>query len=75
MLFRSVGLVDSDAEKARVASCTVRTLSEHLLGRGLSEEEVVSWLPEATAAFAASGYRFTDLYRSLLALPQYRNLR
>ncbi len=70
-----VGLVDSDAEKARVASCTVRTLSEHLLGRGLSEEEVVSWLPEATAAFAASGYRFTDLYRSLLALPQYRNLR
>ena len=53
----------------------MRTLSEHLLGRGLSEEEVVSWLPEATAAFAASGYRFTDLYRSLLALPQYRNLR
>jgi hypothetical protein len=65
-------LVDSEAEQARVATCTVRTLAEHLLGRPLAEDEAVTWLPEATAAFAASGHRFTALYRSIIELPQYR---
>ncbi len=66
------GLVDEPAEQAKVAECAVRTLSQQLLGRELTDDEVVRWLPQATAAFAAGGYDFTTLYRALVDLPQYR---
>ncbi|MEZ4403296.1 MAG: hypothetical protein R3B06_24940 [Kofleriaceae bacterium] len=69
------GLVDDADEQAKVASCAVRTLSEQLLGRDLTPDETLKWLPEATATFAASGYKFTSLYRALLDLPQYRQTR
>ena len=69
------GLIDEPAEQAKVAECAVRTLTQQLLGRELTEDESLRWLPQATTQFAASGYRFTALYRTLVELPQYRSAR
>lgn len=66
------GLVDEPAEQAKVAECAVRTLAQQLLGRELTADETLKWLPGATAAFAASNHDFTALYRSMVDLPQYR---
>jgi hypothetical protein len=66
------GLVDEPAEQAKVAECAVRTLAQQLLGRELTADETLKWLPGATAAFAAANYDFTTLYRSMVDLPQYR---
>jgi hypothetical protein len=69
------GLVDEPAEQAKVAECAVRTLAQQLLGRELTEDESLRWLPQATTEFAAAGYRMTGLYRRLVDLPQYRMSR
>lgn len=69
------GLVDEPAEQATLASCAVRTLAERLLGRELSEDEVLGLLPSVTDLFARSGYQVNALYRALLDLPQYRTTR
>ena len=50
----------------------MRTLAQTLLGRELTADETLTWLPQATAAFAAGGYDWSALYRSLIDLPQYR---
>lgn len=69
------GLVDDPAEQAKVGECAVRTLAQTLLGRELTADETLTWLPQATAAFAAGGYDWSALYRSLIDLPQYRVTR
>ena len=69
------GLVDEPGEQAKVAECAVRTLTQQLLGRELTADETLTWLPVATQAFAADGYQFSKLYRSLIDLPQYRITR
>ena len=69
------GLIDDPAEKDKVATCTVRTLAEHLYNRSLTDDEVLQWLPAMTAKFAESGYRFDELERQILASETYRTLR
>ena len=69
------GLIDEPAEQAKVAECAVRTLAQQLLGRELTADETLTWLPQATTAFAAANYDFTTLYRALVELPQYRITR
>ncbi|HVV83620.1 MAG TPA: hypothetical protein VHE35_11155 [Kofleriaceae bacterium] len=69
------GLVDEPAERDVVATCTVRTLAEHLFNRPLTDDEVLGWLPDMTAKFAASNHRFADLERDILESPTYRTLR
>lgn len=69
------GLLDDQHERDKVATCTVRTLAEHLFNRTLTDDEVLSWLPGMTEKFAASSYRFADLERQILESPTYRTLR
>lgn len=69
------GLVDEPGERAKVASCTVRTLAERLFNRTLTDDEVLGWLPEMTAKFAAADYRFAELERMIVASDTYRTLR
>jgi|JI10StandDraft_1071094.scaffolds.fasta_scaffold05240_12 hypothetical protein len=69
------GLLDEPAERDKVAACTVRTLAENLFNRGLTEDEVLSWLPAMTAKFAELGYRFDALERAIIDSPTYRTLR
>ncbi|MEM9190940.1 MAG: hypothetical protein AAGF12_17275 [Myxococcota bacterium] len=67
-------LVDEPHEQELVASCTVRTLAEHLLNRPLMPNEF-QWLEDQTAIFVADGRRFSNLYRTLLQDPKYRQIR
>ena len=69
------GLIDEPAERDQVATCTVRTLAEHLFNRTLTDDEVLTWLPVMTEKFAASSYQFDDLERQILESPTYRTLR
>ena len=69
------GLLDQPAERDKVAACTVRTLAENLFNRGLTDDEVLSWLPTMTAKFAELGYRFDALERAIIDSPTYRTLR
>lgn len=69
------GLIDEPDERAKVATCTVRTLAERLFNRSLTDDEVLGWLPEMTAKFAASNYRFADLERMIVNSDTYRTLR
>jgi len=68
-------LVDEESEQELVASCAVRTMGEHLLGRELTEEELIEWAPAQTAAFAESGHDFTALVRSIVSSDRYRTNR
>lgn len=69
------GLTDDQAERDKIASCTVRTLAENLFNRTLSDDEVLTWLPAMTSRFADSGYRFDQLTRMIVESPTYRTLR
>jgi len=68
-------LVATDADRDKIATCTVRTLAERLFGRELTDTESLTWLPQITAEFAASGHNFTDLVRTLIASETYRTIR
>jgi hypothetical protein len=75
MAMGPAGLVDEADEQEKVATCTVRTLAERLYNRPLTDDEVLDWLPQMTAAFAAGGYRFDELERAIVASDTYRTLR
>ncbi|MCH9680293.1 MAG: hypothetical protein K0V04_02575 [Deltaproteobacteria bacterium] len=67
-------LVDSPEERAQVAQCAVRNLSEHLLGRELGTDDFV-WLDGHSQAFADSGYDYAALVRRLVTDERYRTIR
>lgn len=69
------GLVDEPDEIERVASCTVRTVAERMLGRELTRDEHVTWVPELAESFATSGYDYTALIRSMAESQTYRQVR
>ncbi len=68
-------LVDEPNEQEKVASCAVRTLAEHLMGRELTEQELVEWVPSVTQEFADSGFQYNQMMRVLLNSDRYRTIR
>lgn len=68
-------LVDEEGEIRRVASCTVRTVAERLLGRDLSQTESLHWVPAMTDEFAAAGYDYSGLVESVVSSEVYRTIR
>jgi hypothetical protein len=69
------GLVDEPNEQRRVTTCAVRNLATHFLGRELTEEELLDWVPEVHAAFETSGFDFLALTETLLKDERYRATR
>ena len=69
------GLVDEPGEIERVASCTVRTVAERMLGRELAHDENVEWMPELASKFAESNYDYTKLVREVATSDAYRTIR
>ena len=68
-------LLAQEDTRARMASCSARTLAEHLLHRELTSEETLEWVPELTATFADSGHRFPALVRAIVTNERYRSIR
>ena len=68
-------LVDEPMERQKVASCTVRNLAEHYLGRELSETELLEWVPALRREFEASDYDFTELTYAIVSSEPYRTVR
>lgn len=58
-----------------LARCTARRLAEHLLGRTLTDEELLDWLPELAAFFVEADQDFLSLLRRLVEDPRYRAIR
>ena len=69
------GLVDEPAEMEKVASCTVRTVAERMLGRELHRDEYLTWVPELAQSFAEGGYDYTALVREVATSEVYRTIR
>lgn len=68
-------LIESEGTIERMASCSARTLAQHLLHRELTSDEQLEWIPELAAAFEASGYRFPELVRAIVTDDRYRAIR
>ena len=68
-------LSDDDEEKRAIASCAVRRLTEHLLGREVTDDEQTTLIPELEGAFASSGYQFAELTRAIVTSDKYRTVR
>ncbi len=69
-----VGLIDTADERDRIAQCAVRNLSEHLLGRELTGDDL-EWLQGHAQAFEDDGYDYTGLVRRLVSDDRYRTIR
>lgn len=68
-------LIDESSEVARVAECTVRTLSQRLLGRELTSDESIMWAPALAAQFASDGYDYTALVARIVTGERYQTIR
>jgi len=68
-------LVEDPANSQALAQCTARTLAAHLLGRPLSQEEVLAWIPELAVDFESAGYDFKSLMAVILGDSRYRTIR
>ena len=68
-------VVDEPAEMEKVASCTVRTVAERMLGRELHRDEYLTWVPELAQSFAEGGYDYTALVREVATSEVYRTIR
>lgn len=69
-----LGLIDSDAERDRIAQCAVKNLGEHLLGRELGADDL-AWLQGHVDAFEESGYDYSAMVRRLVTDERYRMIR
>lgn len=69
------GLVDEPHEQQKVTMCAVRNLATHLLGRELTEDEMLGWVPEMHEVFEDSGYDFLSLTEALVSDSRYRTTR
>lgn len=67
-------LLDSAAERTKLATCTVKRTAEHLLGRALGPEDA-GWLAGHVEAFEASDQDYVSMYGALLRDPKYRSIR
>lgn len=63
------GIVDG-----RLPTCVARSTAEWLLGRKLADAEL-PWASDLATAFAADGYRFKSLVKSVVMSDVYRRLR
>jgi hypothetical protein len=68
-------LLEREGAEDALGRCAARSLAQHLLGRELSAEEGLSWLPELASDFAASGNDFRELVRAIVRDPRYRSIR
>ena len=68
-------LVDEPEEELKIAQCTVRNLTEHLLGRELQDSEITQLLPQLIQSFQESNHNFTELVRDIVNSSTYRTTR
>ncbi|UJR85613.1 hypothetical protein [Sandaracinus amylolyticus] len=68
-------LIEQEGTIERMATCSARTLAEHLLHRELTSDEQLEWVPELAQAFAESGYRFPELVSAIVTDTRYRAIR
>lgn len=67
-------LVTGPEYQQQLASCAVRSFSEHVFGRELSADERTGWLTEKSADFAASGHDFLQLVKDIVTDERYRRI-
>lgn len=68
-------LVQREGTMDGLERCAARTIAERLLGRELTAEEGLDWLPSIVSDFAASGHDFKSLIRSIVRDARYRAIR
>jgi hypothetical protein len=69
----AIGLAKLLRDSPTVPDCAVQRVFEYGVGRQASEGDT-QWLEAAVAAFAANGYRFPDLMRSIATNPAFRRV-
>ncbi|MGB5704353.1 MAG: hypothetical protein WBM48_16160 [Polyangiales bacterium] len=67
-------LVTRPEYQQQIASCAVRSFSEHVFGRELSAEERTGWLTEKTSAFEANGHDFLAMVKDIVTDERYRRI-
>lgn len=68
------GLVQASLASGEMQACTVNTLWQRLVGRGMNDQEAREVMPGLLQRFQASGHNYRALVRDIVTAPAYRRI-
>ncbi|MDQ3031468.1 MAG: hypothetical protein M3Y87_03555 [Myxococcota bacterium] len=68
-------LLEREGAQEALTRCAARSMAQHLLGRDITAEEGITWLPELASSFEGSGHDFRSLIRTIVQDARYRSIR